>query len=81
MIPQTYSIRLEANDEVTLIPRIVQLLAKRGCMVRKLDVRPHNAARIVVEIKVLQTSPIAPAQIVSQLEKIIDVEQAAIVTP
>jgi len=79
MTLQRYVIRLDAMDEITLIPRIVQLLAKRGCVVRKLEVRTQAADRITVEILIHQISPIPPVQILSQLQKLIDVEQAKII--
>jgi acetolactate synthase small subunit len=66
-----------ATDTPLLIVRIAQLLAKRGCAIRKLVVTPIENHQVTIALTILQSSAIPQTQIISQIHKLIDVDSVA----
>lgn len=67
-----YTFTLEARDVPGMLVRITQVFARRGCNIQSLNVRSNEKGRwSVIDVEAYDVE--RPDQIVSQLNKLIDI--------
>jgi acetolactate synthase regulatory subunit len=72
-----YTFTLEARDVPGMLVRITQVYARRGCNISLLNVSPEKRGQwYVIDVEAFDVE--RPAQIVAQLQKLVDVNRVTV---
>lgn len=72
-----YTFTVEARDVPGMLVRITQVFARRGCNIKSLNVRSNEIGEwSIIDIDAYDIE--RPDQIISQLEKLVDIHSAKV---
>ncbi|HSX16573.1 MAG TPA: ACT domain-containing protein [Patescibacteria group bacterium] len=79
MLDVIYTLLLEVRDQPGVLVRVAQVFARRGCNISSVHVE-HPANTQWSHMKITVKNVARPDQVISQLEKLVDVHSVAVQT-